>query len=61
MRRPNVGGVRVLLKRVCLSAAVSIGLLPAPASAQSNPIVIENQQPGTSQLAGANFKAAGTP
>ena len=49
MRQPNVGGVWLWLKGVCLSAAVGIGLLPAPASAQSNPIVIENQQPGTSQ------------
>src|SRR6266705_2862309 len=37
------------LKGLCLSAAVGIGLSPAPAAAQSNPIVIENQQPGTSQ------------
>src|SRR2546430_1590962 len=50
MRQPNVVWVVwVLLKGVCLSAAVGIGLLPAPASAQSNPIVIENQQTGTSQ------------
>jgi hypothetical protein len=32
-----------------LSAAGSTALLPATATAQSNPIVIENQQPGTSQ------------
>src|SRR5262245_14127006 len=31
----------------CLSAAVGIGLLPGKAAAQSNPIIIENQQPGT--------------
>src|SRR5437762_6405485 len=41
--------VYVLLKVVCLSTAVGNALLPAPAAAQSNPIVIENQQPGTSQ------------
>src|SRR6058998_984134 len=40
------------LKGACLSAALGIGLSPATATAQttqSNPIVIENQQPGTSQ------------
>jgi hypothetical protein len=31
-----------------LSAVVGIGLLPQPAKAQSNPIVVENQQTGTS-------------
>jgi len=48
MRYKHTGVVWVL-KAVWLSAAVGIGLPPAPASAQSNPIVIENQQPGTSQ------------
>src|SRR6267378_4116955 len=48
MRQPRHGGVigSVLM---CLSAAGAIGLSPATAAAQSNPIVIENQQPGTSQ------------
>src|SRR3989441_876553 len=32
-----------------LTAVSGIGLFPATAAAQSNPIVIENQQPGTSQ------------
>ena len=31
------------------AAACGIGLSPERAAAQSNPIVIENQQPGTSQ------------
>src|SRR5580765_3242255 len=37
-----------LLMLVCLSGAVGI-VLPPGASAQSNPVVVENQQPGTSQ------------
>src|SRR6266403_6040479 len=40
------------LKGACLFAALGIGLSPATATAQttqSNPSVIENQQPGTSQ------------
>src|SRR5437773_11572334 len=41
--------IRLVLEGVCLSAAVGIGLLPTPAVAQSNPVVIGNQQPGTSQ------------
>jgi uncharacterized protein (DUF58 family) len=36
-----------VLMAVCLFAALSIGLHPATAAAQ-NPIVVENQQPGTS-------------
>lgn len=47
MRPPKHAGVfRSVLIGVCLAAAVGIGLLPATA-AQSNPIVVENQQPGT--------------
>src|SRR6266704_803708 len=45
----HAGLIRLALERVCLSAAVGIGLLPTTAAAQSNPTVIENQQPGTSQ------------
>jgi len=41
--------VNALLQGLCLSAAVSIGIPPTAVSAQNNPIVIENQQPGTSQ------------
>jgi len=49
MRQPkNANVVWLALVGVCLSAAAGIGLPPA-AAAQSNPIVIENQQPGTSQ------------
>src|SRR5207244_2207824 len=33
----------------CLAALVGLTLLPTTTAAQSNPIVIENQQPGTSQ------------
>src|SRR5437879_506392 len=48
--RPGCTGVLwSTLKGLCLSAVVGIGLSPATAAAQSNPIVIENQQPGTSQ------------
>jgi uncharacterized membrane protein len=50
LRQPGrTGVVWSTLKGVCLSAALGIGLSPATAAAQSNPIVIENQQPGTSQ------------
>jgi len=45
----RTGVVWSTVKGVCLSAALGIGLSPATAAAQSNPIVIENQQPGTSQ------------
>jgi len=45
MWQPKYAGVVWLV----LSAGVGIGLSPATATAQSNPIVIENQQPGTSQ------------
>ena len=48
MRRPNANVLWLVLVGVCLSAAAGIGLPPA-AAAQSNAIVIENQQPGTSQ------------
>src|SRR5438477_1934490 len=50
MWQPGRAGVVWLTRSgLCLSAAVGIGLSPATAAAQSNPIVIENQQPGTSQ------------
>src|SRR2546423_2267666 len=45
----RTGVVWSTVKGVCLSAALAIGLSPATAAAQSNPIVIENQQPGTSE------------
>src|SRR2546427_8263977 len=45
MWQPKYAGVIWLV----LSAACGIGLPPGRAAAQSNPIVIENQQPGTSQ------------
>src|SRR5437762_13567673 len=45
MRQPKYAGVIWLV----LSAACGIGLPPERAAAQSSPIVIENQQPGTSQ------------
>ena len=49
MRQPKDANVIwLVLVGVCLSAAAGIGL-PRAAAAQSNPIVIENQQPGTSQ------------
>src|SRR5437667_3562971 len=49
MRKPKAANVIwLVLVGVCLSAAAGIGL-PRAAAAQSNPIVIENQQPGTSQ------------
>ena len=48
-QRGRTGVVWLTVKGVCLSAALGIGLSPAPAAAQSNPIVVENQQPGTSQ------------
>ncbi len=44
----HAGLMRSTLVGVCLSAVVVMGLCPATASAQSNPIVIENQAPGTS-------------
>ena len=45
-RSPRSGTVRSMLMGVCVSVAVdAIG--PATAAAQSNPIVIENMQPGT--------------
>src|SRR5438105_8883372 len=37
-----------ILKRVCLTACAVIGLFPTTATAQ-NPVVVENQQPGTTQ------------
>src|SRR6266566_1194262 len=49
MRPGRTGVLWSTLKGLCLSAVVGIGLAPATAVAQSNPIVIENQQPGTSQ------------
>src|SRR5207244_4561133 len=39
----------LVLKGVCLSGVWGIGVLPTRAAAQTNPIVIENQQPGTIQ------------
>ena len=61
MCQPNYGNViRLVLAGVCLSAAVGIGLFPTPAVAQSNPIVIENQQPGTSQWQISGFTATDT-
>src|SRR2546426_10091043 len=48
-QRGRTGVVWLPVKGVCLSAARGIGLSPAPAAAQSNPIVVENQQRGTSQ------------
>jgi N,N-dimethylformamidase beta subunit-like, C-terminal len=39
--------ISVVLRGVCLATVAGIGL-PATAAAQSNPIVLENQQPGTS-------------
>src|SRR5207245_10263692 len=49
MRQPKDANVIwLVLVGVCLSAAAGIGL-PRAAAAQSNPIVIENQQPGASQ------------
>jgi len=49
MRRPRRADVvRSMLRGMCVSAAVGLALGPAAAAAQSNPIVIENQQPGTS-------------
>jgi hypothetical protein len=45
----HAGIVWLLSRGVRLFAAAGIGLLPATAAAQSNPIVIENQQIGSSQ------------
>ena len=48
MRKPRGADVVwSILRGVCVSAAVGLALGPAAAAAQSNPIVIENQQPGT--------------
>ena len=41
------GIVRSMFRGMCVSAAVGLALGPAAVAAQSNPIVIENQQPGT--------------
>jgi len=46
MWQPRYAG---LIWWLVLSAVGGIWLPPATAAAQSNPIVIENQQPGTSQ------------
>jgi N,N-dimethylformamidase beta subunit-like protein len=43
------GIIRFVLRGFCLSAVSGIGLFPVTVAAQSNPIVIENQQLGTSQ------------
>jgi N,N-dimethylformamidase beta subunit-like protein len=48
-QRKEMRAVWSVVTLVCLSAAVGIGLFPAAAFGQSNPIVIENQQPGSSQ------------
>ena len=45
----HAGFVSLSGKRVCLLAAIGIGLFPTTAAAQGNPIVTENQQPGTVQ------------
>src|SRR6266704_829047 len=45
----RTGVLWLTLTGVSLSAALGIGLAPASAAAQSNPVVIENQEPGTSQ------------
>src|SRR6266404_1829226 len=39
--------ILIVLKRLCLSTIAGIGLFHTTAAAQSNPIVVENQQPGT--------------
>src|SRR5438477_6018944 len=43
-QRKHIGS---LLQGICLLVGVEIALSPATAVAQSNPIVIENQQPGS--------------
>ncbi|PYN83263.1 MAG: hypothetical protein DMD87_30335, partial [Candidatus Rokuibacteriota bacterium] len=48
------------MKGICLSALLGIGLSPATAAAQNNPIVIENQQPGTSQWQISGVRATDT-
>src|SRR5947199_8082190 len=45
----RTGVLWLTLTGVSLSAALGIGLAPASAAAQSNPVVFENQEPGTSQ------------
>src|SRR5437899_12999124 len=59
MWQPKHAGVIWLVLRGCLSVAGGIALLPATAGAQSNPIVIEDQQPGTNQWR-ANFFTTAT-
>src|SRR5439155_1542247 len=39
----------LVLHVFCLAALVGLTLLPTTTAAQSNPVVLENQQPGTSQ------------
>src|SRR2546430_17329092 len=39
----------LVLHVFCLAALVGLTLLPTTTAAQSNPIVLENQQPGTTQ------------
>ncbi len=48
MREPRrSGGVRSMLTGICLSFGMEFMLGPSNAEAQSNPIVLENMQPGT--------------
>src|SRR5437899_12748546 len=56
----RTGVVWSALKGICLSALLGIGLSPATAAAQNNPIVIENQQPGTSQWQISGVRATDT-
>jgi len=60
LQRGFTGVVWSALKGVCLSALLGIGLSPATAAAQNNPIVIENQQPGTSQWQISGVRATDT-
>src|SRR2546421_11892829 len=39
----------LVLHVFCLAALVGLTLLPTTTAAQSNPVVLENQQPGTTQ------------